>query len=237
MEPSIEHGTPTAPIRETLRAHLAAYFQEEARIDDPTRELWALLAGGEGSEIRDCSCETVHGPKFAAVGPHTDPDFPRYFTLFVVDGPGSTRLQAWDQDDVGAVYDETREKLRRKPDQDIALKPGTLIVFDAHRVHAARLPQAEQRQALKAMTQACKGQWGKQMQDTIKQLGLLTEAQGRALITSCICMKSDTRPTLQQAEALLLDHFRQQAPEAWAAAEAALAPAATTRRTARRRSP
>lgn len=185
--------------------------------------VWALLAGGEGSEITEVSCESLNGPMFAAVGPHTDPDYPRYFTLFVLDGPGDTRLRAWNHAEAGDVLDDEGEEACVVPDYEAPLQPGTLLTFDSHSVHDAWLPDPRQRDTLKALTKASKGQWGKSMEQAIRATGLLDLDQAKGLMTLCVAIENATRPTPEQAEAKLLAAIRSRAPEAYRRAEAALA--------------
>jgi len=141
----IDQWTPNDPIWAALIPHLAHENRGALKTSNLGLELTMASAYG-GGEIINQGCESAQGILFTAASAHTDPDFDRHFLLFVLDGPGTTRLESWNHLEDKKVFKDIYQvdaEPQTPPHASVTMKPGTLILFDGHRLHRAVVGDAE----------------------------------------------------------------------------------------------
>ena len=221
----IDQWTPNDSIWEAVREQLKTTDNLSTR-HHMGLEL-TMSSAERGGEIGVIQFEDVSGIAFAAAAPHTDSDFDRHFLLFVVDGPGTTVLEAWNTTQESKVFDDTyaMDPIPKKaPHMAVALVPGTLILFDGHRLHRAVVAEEEKAWVM-ALREVEKDRVrGEESSlEAARRAGLLQHpAEAHRVVTRCVSLEFKRKPTPAMAETALLKHLETFAPLAFGQATASL---------------
>lgn len=230
----IDQWIPRDVIWEALRHQTAKPFEHAIASTNLGLQLTMASAAG-GGEILGRECEDAAGIAFTAASPHTDLDFDRYFLLFVLRGPGTTRLESWDTLHERRIFQDAYAldpTPKIAPHASALLEPGSLILFDGHRLHRA-VVDATEKPVVNGLRQVEQHRVGREQSALNAALGsrlIRTPEEPNRLVTACLSLEFKRRPTQEHAESALLAHLKVNAPFAYRDAVAALEPAPALRR-------
>lgn len=230
----IDQWTPSNAVWEALRSHTAQAIEDTLASAPLGLQLTMANAAG-GGEIISAGCEQVAGVAFTAAAPHTDPDFDRYFLLFVLKGPGTTRLESWNTTQEGKAFDDVYAldpTPKVPPHASALLEPGSLVLFDGHRVHRAVVDEQE-KALVNGLRQIERNRLVREESslEAAKKSRLIRDPrEADRLVTACLSLEFKRRPTRDMAESALLKHLELHAPLAYEAAMSSLQPAPSQRR-------
>lgn len=222
----IDQWTPSDAVWGALRSSTAGAIQQ--RLGRSTLGLDLTMASAtKGGEIQGIAIEEAAGVAFTAAAPHTDLDFDRYFALFVMHGPGTTRLESWNTRKETQIFDDIYgldPVPKTDPHASVVLQPGCLVLFDGHRVHRAVVDHAE-KPLVNALRQL-------EASRSVRDTSALEAAQHSRLIrhpsetnrlvTACLSLEFKRQPTREMVESAFLKHLEMKAPVLYQAARMAV---------------
>ena len=230
----IDQWTPSDSIWSALQASTSGAVHQMLAGSTLGLDL-TMASATRGGEVRGIEIEDALGVAFTAAAPHTDMDFDRYFALFVMQGPGTTRLESWNTRQEEKIFNDiyALDPLPKvAPNASTLLKPGDLVVFDGHRVHRAVVDPAE-KTLVNALRQIEADRFVREESslEAAKKSRLLRDpGDVNRLVTVCLSMEFKRKPTRELVEAAFLKHLDLKAPMAYQTAMAAVQMAATPRR-------